>query len=147
MKKLRIFAALLFMICAIGIFASCGETLETPTGVVVTEENVITWESVDDTYRYLIQFTDVDDGTTKELKTKELAIPVSEFKLKEGWYELRVKALSGENSGNDSEWSEALKYYKVYDSTRTSPSASVEPVTWYSTLLTRVNVQPDSYTL
>ncbi|MBQ5929746.1 MAG: leucine-rich repeat domain-containing protein [Clostridia bacterium] len=117
MKKLKFFAVLFFVICTMAIFASCGGKLDAPTGVMETEENEIAWSPVEDAYRYLVQFQNTEsDDKPKELKTKDNKISVSEFELDEGWYDVRVKALSGESDDNNSDWSEALRYYKIYES-------------------------------
>ena len=117
MKKLKFFAALFFAICAMAIFASCGGKLDAPTEVIAVEENEIAWSPVEDAYRYLVQFQKVDsDDKPKELKTKETTISASEFEVDEGWYDVRVMALSGESEAKNSAWSEALRYYKIYES-------------------------------
>jgi len=116
MKKLKIFAVLFFLICTMAIFGSCGEKLDAPTGVLATEETEIVWSPTKNAYRYLVQFKDVDNGATKELKSKDNKIAVADFELEEGWYDVRVKALSGEGKENDSDWSTPLRYYKIYES-------------------------------
>lgn len=117
MKKLKFFVVLFFVMCTMAIFASCGGKLDAPTGVMATEENEIAWSPVEDAYRYIVQFKSTDnDDKPKELKTKESKISVSEFELDEGWYDVRVMAVSGEKDANNSTWSEALRYYKIYES-------------------------------
>ncbi len=121
MKKLKIFAVLFFLICTITAFVGCGDKLDAPKRVSVqvsltTDQEEVSWAPVEDAYRYLVQFKDVDSGDVEEQKTKERKIAVSEFDLEEGWYEIRVKALSGEDSDNDSVWSSPFDYYKIYES-------------------------------
>ena len=113
MKKLKIFAVLFFLLCVITAFASCGDKLEAPTGVKVSEENEISWSPVEDAYRYLVQCKPEESGKGTELKTKDKKIAIADFELEEGWYEVRVKALSATSDENNSDWSEPFRYYKI----------------------------------
>jgi hypothetical protein len=116
MKKLKIFAVLFFLICTITAFVACGDKLDAPKGLTVTEEKEISWSPVKEAYRYLVQCKPVKGGKETEIKTKETTIPVSDFELEEGWYDVRVKALSAEGEQYDSVWSSAKEFYKEYES-------------------------------
>lgn len=111
MKKLR-FIVILFLITALTILsAACeGGTLATPVGFQLDENDILTWESVQDARNYAIEIKNVSGGHSKDDATR---LPrYSLMTLEEGDYEIRVRAVGGEDYNVYSPWSAVLQFHK-----------------------------------
>lgn len=91
-------------------FSGCGEELDKPTNITVSEDYKITWDKVEDARSYLVSIKDCDTGETTETATRKPSMSLS--RLEEGDYEIRVKAISGDKSFDNSGWSVVIPFTK-----------------------------------
>ena len=113
MKKLKIFTVigLVSMIAAIG-FSSCKEEndLVAPSGFQVDQDNLLTWSDVDGAKNYQIEIKNLETGKIETGAPKKESFSLDE--LDRGYYEIRIKAIGGED-GVESDWSETYEFYRA----------------------------------
>lgn len=121
MKKLRnILLAFLTAIClCLTSLTACGsKALTTPTSITCDDNYNISWLQIENARSYILEVTPVSaDGTygeSKQYTTRKAQYSLSG--VEEGDYDIRVKAVSGNKSYSDSEWSEAVAFEKGYES-------------------------------
>ena len=122
MKKTKIFAVLGILICMLfAIFTgSCAYVLEAPTGFDIDDDLVLSWTAVENARNYEIEIKycteDSDKKGDKELETsRKTSIALGDLEV--GSYEIRVKSIAGDRSGNaDSPWSKIVEFEKKEES-------------------------------
>ena len=114
MKKFTFLRAALLLaaaVCALFAFAACGggSSLAAPQGLYVDETTlVLSWNEVQDARRYEVSY----NGTVQQVRTPYYSLTG----LEAGEYELRVRAVSGEESVKSSEWSQPLSFVRERES-------------------------------
>ncbi len=115
MKRYKTTAFLLaFIFCALSVFVTgCAKTLAAPTGLYVDEELVLSWSNVENARRYLVEVTNLSDGTSTQKRERDPEYSLYDFAM--GEYTIRVKSLADGNGYEDSDWSETLEFSRGYD--------------------------------
>lgn len=113
MKKLTYFAPAFIAICILIFAGGCAKTLAVPTGLSVDDSYQLTWDSVDNARGYEVEITPTDGSESSFEQTRRTSFSLAE--LEEGDYGIRIKAISGEDSLLDSEWSEHFSFHKDYE--------------------------------
>ena len=113
-KKLNAFVAV-GLTLSMPLFASaCGEErLDTPTGFEVNEENLLTWDVVEDARSYTVEITPVDTGTSETATARNESYSLAS--LDEGDYLIRVMATGGRQNALTSDWSATFEFHKDYE--------------------------------
>lgn len=130
MKKFRRILILCLVLCvALGLLSGCGGQLSAPKNLSVDIDNVLTWDTVDMASNYEVEITARDneplivlsDGaavdtyvTTSRRATLDLSNS-SRFRLEEGDYYIRIKAVARTQNTSDSEWSDQYEFHKDYE--------------------------------
>ena len=114
MKKL---VEILISVFAVGLllvtFSACKKNvLPSPTGISLDEENVLTWDYVDNARRYKLEIVNVDTGKTSVGNPS--APKYSLDNLDEGNYEIKIMAISGVKNLSDSDWSRVIEFHRGY---------------------------------
>lgn len=120
-----------FMLAALlALFTACGSTLSVPTGVSVDIDNRLSWSAVSKASNYEIDIRTVDGSeliTTSatgenvnsfSFNSRKTTVDLSnssKFKLAEGDYIIKIKALGKTQGSSDSEWSEEYLFHKDYE--------------------------------
>lgn len=113
MKKLRFLVLLGLIMSALFLFCSCKDNkLATPEKVSVNIENELTWSAVDNARGYIVEITS-DETEGKKLTPRKNTASLND--LKEGDYEIRVKAVGDGKTFEDSDWTETLFFHKNYE--------------------------------
>lgn len=130
MKKFkRIFIMGLILSAVLGLFTACGPKLSAPSGISVDVDNKLTWDAVAKASNYeieirttdgadLIAVTDGENVNTYSFTSRRTIVDLSnsaKFKLNEGDYAVKIKALGKTQSANDSEWSSDYEFHKEYE--------------------------------
>lgn len=118
MKKLRRIFVVVMAIFLLAFFAGCSKsgTLAAPDADTFTidEDNVLTWDPVDNARGYTIEIVNVD---TRESITEKNIRKTSYDKLSElveGNYEIRIMSVGGANYEIQSKWSAVRDFHKEY---------------------------------
>ncbi len=116
MKKLKIFAVIVFMICTITAlfgFTSCESyALATPVNVSVDLDNVLTWDEVDQARRYEVEIKNENGEIISSKRQNKAAVSLKDLEI--GNYIIRVRALGSEEE-ELSDWSEEIEFYRAYE--------------------------------
>ena len=129
MKKLRQILIICAFLCAVVLFGACGGQLSAPDMLNVDIDNVLTWGEVPMASTYEVEITsanntpiiETDDGemTASYLLTSRRATVdlsnSSRFRLEEGDYIIRIRALARMQNTSDSEWSQPYEFHKEYE--------------------------------
>ena len=117
MKKTKLFAIVSIIICTLfAVLASaCAHALDVPTGWTIDENLVLSWAGVEDARNYLIEIKNCETGETEEETSRKKSISLEELDV--GNYEIKIKAVAGERSGNaDSGWSKVIEFERKKES-------------------------------
>lgn len=117
-KRLVSVLTLSIIISFSAFFAGCSKDvwLAAPQAETFTidENNVLTWDPVEDARCYSIEILNVDTGEKiTEQDYRDTSYSLSG--LAEGKYEIRIRALSGSNLSIQSEWSAVKDFQKEYE--------------------------------
>lgn len=115
MKKLKFFVALGLMICALTMVATACDSTEIspPSACAVDQDNLLSWDSVEEAGRYVVSITNSGNGENTETVLRKNTLSLSD--LEEGDYEIRIKAIGRGDAKLESEWSETLYFHKDYE--------------------------------
>ncbi|MBO4572542.1 MAG: leucine-rich repeat protein [Clostridia bacterium] len=94
------------------LFACSKNALPAPTGISLDDNNVLTWELVENARRYKLEITDVNSGEVKERSSTKASFSLDD--QAEGNYEIRIKAISGLKDYEDSDWSRVVEFHRGY---------------------------------
>lgn len=118
MKKFKSFAVvfLAVLLSVMTLITGCGSGgLDVPFGIVVDQDNNLTWEAVEGARSYRIEIKFVDKGSTTESSTRKTMLSLSD--LEEGNYEIRIMAIGGSSSSEiTSPWSQTYSFEKKFES-------------------------------
>lgn len=113
MKKFK-YIFILFVCAFIFCFTGCKKNiLETPTNLLVDENNKLTWQSVKSARQYTVSLYNVEENKTVTESTRKTSYDLSE--LAEGDYEISIQANSGDKKLRDSKFSEKVIFHKYYE--------------------------------
>lgn len=115
MKKTAIVLLLLVFATSLTLFftACTSDKIATPKNLVVDEENVLTWDEVDNCKGYTIQITNYETGEVTEDSSRKATFSLTV--LQEGDYDIQVQALPSSRRLSASEWSKKLSFHKDYE--------------------------------
>lgn len=113
MKKIKLLTLACLLVGGAAVFTACSDRIATPTGLSVDIDNKLTWTAVEDARRYDIEIKDMATGEKKSVTAKKESYSLS--RLNEGEYEIRVKAIAGNKSDDDSKWSSVYFFSKDYE--------------------------------
>ena len=115
MKKLKIISSIGFAACifaALLMLTSCfGKGVKTPTNIKVDLDHNLTWNEVSNARIYNLEIKDLATGETLTKQTRKETYSLAS--LAEGAYEIRVRALGGDDES--SEWSEPFHFDRPYE--------------------------------
>ena len=85
MKKLKIFAVIVFMICTItallGLTGCEDYTLSTPTNISVDLDHLLTWDNVEQARRYEIEIKNENGEIVTSKKQNKESISLKELEI------------------------------------------------------------------
>lgn len=115
MKKTAIVLLLLVFATSLTLFftACSSDKIATPNNLVVDEENVLTWDEVDNCKGYTIQITNYETGEVTEASSRRATFSL--IVLQEGDYDVQVRALPSSRRLSASDWSKKLSFHKDYE--------------------------------
>jgi len=114
MKKLKFLVALVFTLLIVFTLGACGaKKLSAPTEFDVNEENLFTWNKVENAYSYTVEIKNLATGKVDTKKPKSASQSLSD--LEEGYYEIRVMSVARGDEYLSSDWSKTVEFYKNYE--------------------------------
>lgn len=117
MKRiLRIILGVLLSLAILIPVAACGSaTLETPVNIAIDSDTLLlTWEAVPNARSYRLEITNAAGGEPSENIVQRTSYNLAQ--LKEGDYDLRVRAVGGSKNDVFSDWSEKIPFKREKES-------------------------------
>lgn len=117
MKKLRMLICTLLslgmLLCS---FACTTETVAAPSGFTLSDSYQLSWFSIPEARRYQVEITRAGaENEEPDIRTVSRT-SVGLEDLKEGYYSIRVRSVTGRNYDVYSEWSETVEFDREHES-------------------------------
>ena len=111
MKKIGLIFIVLLLTVLSFLFTACGkQTLAAPTGIMMDENNTLSWTLDENAKNYSVNVKNVTTGEEKQYTSRKASYSLS--KLEEGDYDIAIKAVGDGKNYSDSEWSVILNFHK-----------------------------------